>query len=136
MEPGLIFTLCIIGFSLLIPGLILFFLMQKKKRLCTVPAEALVIAIRKTTDSDGSSYCPVYEFRALDGTVHRCTGASLSSRLPDVGDRIRIFYDPNAPEHAFIPGYDDKAFRILSAVFLSLGCIPIIICGIIWILSQ
>ena len=55
-------------------------------------------------------------------------GAYLSGRVPEVGETIWIKYNPDKPKQSYIPGYDNKVYKILTIVFGLIGAVPILVC--------
>ena len=89
--------------------------------------------VHNSSDS-GLQYHPVYEYYAA-GEYYTSEGAYLSGRVPEVGETIWIKYNPDKPKQSYIPGYDNKVYKILTIVFGLIGAVPILVCiGIaIWV---
>ena len=135
MEVGLALTLCGLGVAFWIPAIILGVILKNRTQKCTADAQAKVVRINVHNSSDsGLQYHPVYEYYAA-GEYYTSEGAYLSGRVPEVGETIWIKYNPDKPKQSYIPGYDDKVYKILTIVFGLIGVVPILVCiGIaIWV---
>ena len=119
MEVGLALTLCGLGVAFWIPAIILGAILKNRTH--------------NSSDS-GLQYHPVYEYYAA-GEYYTSKGAYLSGRVPEVGETIWIKYNPDKPKQSYIPGYDNKVYKILTIVFGLIGAVPILVCiGIaIWV---
>lgn len=128
MEVGLALTLCGIGIAFWIPAMVIGIIGGNKSRKCTADAVATVIRINTRNSSDnGLEFHPVYEYYA-GGNVYTSEGAYWKNRVPSVGERIQIKYNPEKPKQSYIPGYDNKVFKILTIVFGIIGAVPILVC--------
>lgn len=127
MELGLLLTLCSLGGAFWIPALVMIIIRMRRKMTCTSETKALVTNIKIRHSSDGNSYHPIYEYD-VDGVHYSGLGAYISRRVPNVGTTIVIMYNPHNPNKSYIAGYDNKALKILSIIFLAIGCVPILIC--------
>ena len=88
----------------------------------------LVIRINSKSSGDGSlSFYPVYEYYA-NGMKYTNEGASIRNHTPQVGTRVPVMYNPAKPKQSYIPGYDNKVYKILTIAFGIIGCIPILVC--------
>lgn len=131
MELGLALTLCGLGTAFLIPAIMISAVSANKKRTCAERASAIVTDIKARYSSDrGPTFHPVYEY-TVDGVEYTAVGSALSGKTPAVNSSITIMYDPCKPKKSYIPGYDSKVYKILSAVFAIIGLIPIVVCVII-----
>ena len=88
-----------------------------------LPAEGKVVEVvsrTKTSSGERKTYFyPVVEFRTPDGEVIRfesSTGSNPSSYR--VGDTVRVYYDPQAPQSAMI---DSWALWLLPIIFIGVG---------------
>lgn len=128
MELGLVLTLCGLGSSVLASGDYYRFVSHGKKKNCTMNTVGLVIRINSKSSGDGSlSFYPVYEYYA-NGMKYTNEGASIRNHTPQVGTRVPVMYNPAKPKQSYIPGYDNKVYKILAIVFGIIGCIPILVC--------
>lgn len=128
MEIGLVLTLCGLGIAFWIPAFILGMISGNKMRKCTADATATVVRINVRNSGDnGLSYHPVYEYYA-GGSYYTSEGAYISRRVPPVGAKIQIKYNPDKPKQSYILGYDNKVYKILTIVFGIVGAIPILVC--------
>ena len=89
-------------------------------------AKVMRINVHNSSDS-GLQYHPVYEYYAA-GEYYTSEGAYLSGRVPEVGETIWIKYNPDKPKQSYIPGYDNKVYKILTIVFGLIGAVPILVC--------
>ena len=128
MELGLVLTLCGLGVAFWIPALIIAFISHGKKKTCTMNTIGLVIRINSRSSGDsGLNFYPVYEYY-VNGIQYTNEGASIQHHVPTVGTRIPVMYNPAKPKQSYIPGYDNKVYKILTIVFGIIGCIPILVC--------
>lgn len=110
-------------------------ILKNRTQKYTADAQAKVVRINVHNSSDsGLQYHPVYEYYAA-GEYYTSKGAYLSGRVPEVGETIWIKYNPDKPKQSYIPGYDNKVYKILTIVFGLIGAVPILVCiGIaIWV---
>ena len=106
-----------------------------KKKNCTMDTVGLVIRINSKSSGDGSlSFYPVYEYYA-NGMKYTNEGASIKHCVPQVGTKVPVMYNPAKPKQSYIPGYDNKVYKILAIVFGIIGCIPILVCAGIFIFT-
>ena len=68
-----------------------------------------------------------YEYYA-NGMKYTNEGAAIRNHTPQVGTRVPVMYNPTKPKQSYIPGYDNKVYKILTIVFGIIGCIPILVC--------
>ena len=52
----------------------------------------------------------------------------MSGHKLQIDSMVPIMYNPGRPKQSYIQNYDNKAYKILTIVFVVIGCIPIIIC--------
>ena len=63
-----------------------------------VDAEGLVVGMKTSSTSKGTSHSPITEYKTADGVVHRITESSGSSHPGvQVGDTVPVKYDPAEP---------------------------------------
>ena len=128
MELGLVLTLCGLGAAFWLPAIIIGLISHGKKKNCTMNTIGLVIRINSKSSGDGSlSFYPVYEYY-VKGRKYTNEGASIRNNTPQVGTRVPVMYNPAKPKQSYIPGYDNKVYKILAIVFGIIGCIPILVC--------
>ena len=128
MELGLVLTLCGLGAAFWLPAIIIGLISHGKKKNCTMNTVGLVIRINSKSSGDGSlSFQPVYEYYA-NGMKYTNEGASIKHCVPQVGTKVPVMYNPAKPKQSYIPGYDNKVYKILAIVFGIIGCIPILVC--------
>lgn len=128
LELGLVLTLCGLGAAFWLPAIIIGLISHGKKKNCTMNTVGLVIRINSKSSGDGSlSFYPVYEYYA-NGMKYTNEGASIKHCVPQVGAKVPVMYNPAKPKQSYIPGYDNKVYKILAIVFGIIGCIPILVC--------
>lgn len=127
MELGLILTLCGLGVAFWIPAVIIGLISQRKKRRCTADGTATVVRINTRNSENGLEFHPVYEY-FVAGKYYTGEGAYISKHVPAVRTVIPVKYDPDDPKYSYIPGYDNKVYKILTIVFGMIGAIPICVC--------
>ena len=128
MELGLVLTLCGLGAAFWLPAIIIGLISHGKKKNCTMNTVGLVIRINSKSSGDGSlSFYPVYEYYA-NGMKYTNEGASIKHCVPQVGAKVPVMYNPAKPKQSYIPGHDNKVYKILAIVFGIIGCIPILVC--------
>ena len=128
MELGLVLTLCGLGAAFWLPAIIIGLISHGKKKNCTMNTVGLVIRINSKSSGYGSlSFYPVYEYYA-NGMKYTNEGASIKHCVPQVGAKVPVMYNPAKPKQSYIPGYDNKVYKILAIVFGIIGCIPILVC--------
>lgn len=66
-----------------------------------------VIRLEESSDSDGTSYSPVFQYEANGQTYEFESQNSSNPPTHRVGDRDTIFYDPANPQHAQIDSFMD-----------------------------
>lgn len=65
--------------------------------------DGTVVRIEEHTDSEGTSYAPIVQFRTSDGEVHEIEpDIATGSPRHRVGQRLPVRYDPQQPEKARI----------------------------------
>lgn len=69
-------------------------------------AEAMVVDLKVSSDSDGDTYAPVFEFSTHDHQSVQYLEAVYSSPSSwSVGDHARIFYDPQNTQKVMVCTY-------------------------------
>lgn len=90
-------------------------------------ATGKIAAIEVSTDTDGTSDCPVIEFTTKSGQLVRFTGDICSSPPNfNIGDTEDVIFDPQNPKNVQVKGLFSEYLGsfILSAVglpFLAIG---------------
>ena len=70
-----------------------------------------------STDSDGTTYAPVFEFKTQGGRTFEIQSDSYSSPPAyEVGQRVTIIYDPEKPATAQIQGENTLLIIIFAVV--------------------
>lgn len=92
-----------------------------------------VASIRQQSDSDGTTYSPVYAY-AHDGTPRTYSPSSSSSRRPRIGDTATLFVDPDDPTHVLADTFMDRwllpvLIGGMGAVFLLAGVVTGVVNG-------
>lgn len=74
---------------------------------------------------NGTTYAAVYAYK-VEGEEYTIQDAVSTSKVPRIGERVQVMYDPAAPENAFVKGAVTSAFVlfILGGMFF---CVPFII---------
>lgn len=127
MELGLALTLCGMGGAFLLTALILGIIAGNRKRKCTESTTAVITRYEKRRSDHTTYYHPVYEY-TVDNVKYARVGASMSGHKPQINSVVPIMYNPGRPKQSFMQNYDNKAYKILTIVFVVIGCIPITIC--------
>ena len=92
-----------------------------------VAADGLVVEVEESSDDHGSTYVPVVRFVAAGGQVVRVKGTVGSSQWAyQVGDSVRVLYDPAKPRKARLDTRGNRwggaiAWSIVGGSFLLLG---------------
>ncbi len=99
-----------------------------------LPAEGRVVdVVSRTTASYDASFYPVVEFRAADGEVIRFeSGTGGDPPEYRVGDAVRVYYDPQAPQSAVIDSWKRRA---LPLALIGVGGVAALI-GIIGVFNA
>ncbi|PFG39069.1 uncharacterized protein DUF3592 [Georgenia soli] len=115
------------------------FLVTRMERLCTAVTDGSVVRIVRSSDM----YYPVIRYEVADRvydrrkqvTVNKGTTFRVGARTHghvdvgyDVGEQVRVRYDPDRPTRWFIEGDTQtrtfvKIFGLVGALFLSLGAL-------------
>ena len=122
-----------IGIILL--GISLYMLKQSMSFLKTSErAKAVVIELKETRDSDGSTYKPVFKFKTLlNKEIIYTPGYSSSPPSHQLGEEATIAYDPANPEKAKLLTYFGTFLWTIIFMCISL---PFIVIGGGYYLSQ
>jgi hypothetical protein len=61
-----------------------------------VTTEAIVVDYVKNPYGDGNTYCSVFQFTDINGeeVYRRSAGGYSSNLLPEIGEKVEIYYDP------------------------------------------
>lgn len=107
---------------------------------CTAEAEGVVVRYntKVSTDDDHMTetyYAPVVSFTAEDGKTYVSAYKSYNTfMICDVGDSIRLFYDPDKPDRITLP--DLETDRTLSDVIFMLPGFILMIPAIIALIKA
>lgn len=129
---------CLVGGTFAGIGYLLKKRQKEKEERCTSQALGTIVEIirHRSTHNKGVSYYPVYEYNTGLETVTVESHVG-SSRLPyQVGDSIKVWYDPSEVRLSYIDG--DKTSSFVSKMFIAFGCLFMvigIIVGLIVLLS-
>lgn len=111
-----------VGIALLVgAGIATWLTLDFRRR--AVPASGVIVDLAEHRSSKGSRmYAPTYEFTDAAGQTHRVT-ASGSSSSPgyDIGEKVRLRYDPQHPATARLDGFMDNWF--LPTLFGGMGLV-------------
>lgn len=112
----IVLTIALIGGGILFSGH-----SSKVKKQCTYKTTAIVSDISEHSDSDGTTYAPVYTY-SYNGDEHTVTRSYYSSNMKlRVGDEVEFYLDPNAPETFYCP--KDKGTTVFSLAFFGFGIV-------------
>lgn len=102
-------------------GIFVLSLENKDKKECTIPVTSTVVDLVSSSGSSGRTYAPVYEYE-FEGRQYRVQSNNYSSPCPfSVGETVRIYVEPNDPEHIYSP--KDKTGKIVAYVFIGIGAV-------------
>ena len=80
--------------------------------------QGTVVALQENSDSDGSTYAPVVQFKTSSGqSIEFVSSYSSSPPSYDVGETVIVVYPPEKPEEAIIKGDG----QLLHIIFMLLG---------------
>lgn len=83
-----------------------------------IEAQGVVVGLQENSDSDGSTYAPVVQFKTASGQSVRFISSYYSSPPAyDVGEAVVVVYPPEKPENAIIKGDG----QLLHIIFMLLG---------------
>ena len=104
---------------------------KKLAKNCVGSCMAEVVDMKRRAGSDHMndspgihySYFPVFKY-IVDGKEYKAetTMGKELNKVPQIGERINIFYNPVNPKEILVPG-DDKLFKIVSVVMLITGIV-------------
>jgi hypothetical protein len=78
-----------------------------------IETQGVVVGLQESTDSDGSTYAPIVNFKASSGqSVEFVTSYYSSPPSYEVGQTVTVVYSPEKPEKAVIKG-DGQLFHII-----------------------
>jgi len=87
-----------------------------------------VISLKRSAGSRGVTYAPIFSFTTVDGNAYTVTSDVSSSPAGfDVGECVRVRYDPAHPEnariHSFFQTWGIAApFGLVGAAFIAYSC--------------
>lgn len=80
-------------------------------------AEGTVIGLSESSDEDGTAYAPVVTFRTGSGRAIEFKSTFYTSPASyQVGQKVTVLYDPEAPENAKIEGEDFLFILIFGSI--------------------
>ena len=83
-----------------------------------IEAPGVVIDLQEHSDSDGSTYSPVVQFKTNNGqSVEIVSSYSSSPPEHEIGESVIVVYPPDKPENAIIKGDG----QLLHIIFMLLG---------------
>lgn len=121
MELGLVLTLCGLGAAFWLPAIIIGLISHGKKKNCTMNTVGLVIRINSKSSGDGTlSFHPVYEYYA-NGMKYTNEGASIKHRVPKVGTKVPVMYNPQSQSSLTFRDMIIRSIRFLRLYLELLG---------------
>lgn len=109
--------LYIYGALLLIVAIIYACLAIYKKRRCSARVSAVVSEVKTRSVKYRQVYLPICEYY-VNGVGYNRTGPPHHDNVLPVGSTITIAYDPNKPRRSYIPGRDERIYRLRFATFV------------------
>ena len=102
-------------------GMVMRYLLWKKRRVATAQAQATVVSIEPGRGVDNSIvYRPVYKFYA-EGIMYRIVSPTGHNSSPvKEGERVKLYHIPGQPEKILVPR-EQKVVRRISVFFCVLG---------------
>ncbi len=86
--------------------------------------EGIVIALVENSDSDGSTYAPVFQFKTRNGRVFEVQSNNFSNPPAyKVGQRVTVMYPPESPAEAQIKGEG----WLLMVIFGGVGALDLLL---------
>ena len=83
-----------------------------------IEAPGVVIDLQEHSDSEGSTYSPVVQFKTNNGqSVEIVSSYSSSPPEHEIGESVIVVYPPDKPENAIIKGDG----QLLHIIFMLLG---------------
>ncbi len=118
MKNAMIVPLVLLTTSLVFMGIAgWLFYQQKLLENRGMTAIGTVTRLVASTDSDGTTYAPVFEFKTQGGRTFEIQSDSYSSPPAyEVGQRVTIIYDPEKPSNAQIDGQNTLLVIIFAIV--------------------
>ena len=98
-----------------------------KKKKCTATVDATIVRIRAKSSRYSYVYLPICEYY-INGVKYSQTGPPHRDNVLAVGSTIPIAYNPSNPRCAYIPGRDDRVYK-LRVVTFSVAGVALIIAG-------
>ena len=114
--------LYIYGALFLLIAIIYAFFAIYKKRKCTAKVDAVVTEVKTRTSRYSPVYLPICEYY-VNGIGYKRTGPPHHDNVLPVGSTITIAYDPNKPQRAYIPGRDERIYKLRFATFIFAGVV-------------
>ena len=120
--PKIILTF-VLTIGLLGGGILFSSRSSKVKKQCTYKTTAVVSDIKENSDSDGTTYAPVYTY-SYNGDEHTVTRKYYSSNMKlNVGDEVEFYLDPNDPETYYCPSEKGKTVVSLALYGFGIVCL-------------
>lgn len=118
MKNAIIVSLVLLTTSLVFLGIAgWMFYQQKSLENRGMTTTGTVTRLVASTDSDGTTYAPVFEFKTQGGRTFEIQSDSYSSPPAyEVGQRVTIIYDPEKPATAQIQGENTLLIIIFAVV--------------------
>ena len=93
-----------------------------KKKKCNSRVDAVVTEVKTRTSRYSPVYLPICEYY-INGIGYKRTGPPHHDNALPVGSTITIAYDPNKPQRAYIPGRDERIYKLRFATFIFAGVV-------------
>lgn len=111
----------VVGVAFLTIGIGLRISDQNKRERCTAKTQAEVVDIVSSTDSDGTTYAPVFSY-TVSGQEYVKQRNSYSNPCNYYkGQKVALYYNPNRPDEFYADG--DNVYKILFYVFGGIGAV-------------
>ncbi|WP_295080698.1 DUF3592 domain-containing protein [Ruminococcus sp.] len=120
-------VLSLVIIATMIGGIMFFKYDSKLKKQCTYKTTAIVSRIVEDSDSDGTTYAPVYSYE-YNGEEYTAQSRVYSSSLKvRKGDRVEFYLDPNDPQTYYCPKETSGRFFGVILLIVSGICIAIMV---------
>ena len=110
-------------------GLFVVSMGKNDKKQCTEPVYATVSDFVKSTSGSkkkSTTYYPVYSFEYENRTYEvKSNVSSLKTQKLSVGEKVKIYIDPNNPNHIYLSG--DSSASILGYIFVGMGGLVLVL---------
>lgn len=93
-----------------------------KKKKCDSRVDAVVTEVKTRISRYSPVYLPICEYY-VNGIGYKRAGPPHHDNVLPVGSTITIAYDPNKPQRAYIPGRDERIYKLRFATFIFAGVV-------------